>query len=145
MPSKDRIHQQVKAALEKDGWQITEDPLFVPVQGLAGLYIDLAAREIWRAQKNGRHIVIEIKDFAGQSFTRAFYEALGQVLVYEKALAERGVDWPLFLAIPVEAYQRLEKIPLFMQILQYFAVNLLIIDLQQQTVAAWQTQKNTKI
>lgn len=143
MPLRDRIHPQVKAALEKDGWEVTEDPLFIPVQGLAGLYIDLAAREVLGAYKNGRKIVVEIKDFAGQSFTQEFYEALGQVLVYRQALNERGANWLLFLAIPLEAHARLEKVPLFLKILALNSVNLLIVDLKQQTIAAWQIQKDT--
>ena len=31
MPRKDKYHQAVRTALEKDGWKITDDPLTVQV------------------------------------------------------------------------------------------------------------------
>jgi XisH protein len=37
MPARDTIHYQVRTALERDGWKITSDPLFIPVEGLSGL------------------------------------------------------------------------------------------------------------
>ncbi|MBL7798078.1 MAG: fatty-acid oxidation protein subunit alpha [Saprospiraceae bacterium] len=142
MPAKDHIHLQVKNALEKDGWKIIQDPLFIPVEGLAGLYVDLAAEEILSAEKNGKHIVIEIKGFGAQSLTHDFYEALGQALVYEAALQEREVDWPLYLAIPLEEFNRIEKVPLFIRLLDKFAVNIVVVDITLQKVYAWRTQKS---
>lgn len=40
--AKDLFHTNVKTALEKDGWKITEDPLRVPIDG-THLEVDLAA------------------------------------------------------------------------------------------------------
>ncbi len=144
MPAKDTIHDQVRTALESDGWEITNDPLFIPTEGLAGLYVDLAAQQILGAQKGEHKIVVEIKGFGEQSLTHDFYESLGQALVYEMALAERGVDWPLFLAVPLEEFIRLEKVPLFIRVIDKFTINLVIIDTEKQKIDAWRTQKNTR-
>jgi hypothetical protein len=34
MPAKDKFHEIVKAALIKDGWTITDDPLFIKLAAL---------------------------------------------------------------------------------------------------------------
>ncbi|MGL4880890.1 MAG: element excision factor XisH family protein, partial [Waterburya sp.] len=45
MPAKDKFHQIVKTAIQKDGWTITHDPY--PLQaGSFDLAIDLGAEEI---------------------------------------------------------------------------------------------------
>lgn len=143
MPQRDKIHSQVKAALENEGWLILHDPLFVPVEGLAGLYIDLQAENVWSAYKGEQQIVVEVKDFTGQSFTKEFYESIGQVLVYRKALENRGVSWPVFMAMPSFAYHRIQKVPLFISVLKEFSINLLIIDIDLETIQSWIERSNT--
>lgn len=38
MSAKDKFHDVVKAALQKDGWQITRDPFLLRIQGMADMY-----------------------------------------------------------------------------------------------------------
>ncbi len=45
MPAKDFYHDAVKIALQKDGWQITADPLVLRA-GLMTLYVDLGAEKL---------------------------------------------------------------------------------------------------
>ena len=72
MPQRDAIHGQVRRALVKDGWQITNDP-YVISYGERFLFIDLAARE-WvgvnqlqghflGAECGKSQIAVEIKEF----------------------------------------------------------------------------------
>jgi XisH protein len=42
--AKDLFHNNVKVALQKDGWKITHDPYQLRY-GIADVYIDLAAEE----------------------------------------------------------------------------------------------------
>ncbi|MFM2431796.1 MAG: fdxN element excision controlling factor protein [Cyanobacteriota bacterium] len=42
MPAKDLFHDAVKAALVKDGWTVTHDPLTLKV-GKKDLFVDLGA------------------------------------------------------------------------------------------------------
>lgn len=42
MSAKDKFHDVVKIALQKDGWQITDDPLSISVGGV-DMLIDLGA------------------------------------------------------------------------------------------------------
>jgi hypothetical protein len=52
MSAKDKFHSVVKIALSKQGWLITEDPLYLRFGGV-DIYIDLAAEKILAAEKDG--------------------------------------------------------------------------------------------
>ena len=55
MPARDVYHNQVKAALVKDGWRITHDPL--PLKWSAkDAFVDLGAEEVLAADKEGRNL-----------------------------------------------------------------------------------------
>ena len=47
MPRRDRAHQTVRHALEKEGWVITHDPLMLEYGG-TNLYVDLGQEFIRR-------------------------------------------------------------------------------------------------
>jgi hypothetical protein len=66
MPAKDMFHDAVKAGLEKEGWTITADPLWIEVEESEG-YIDLAAERLIAARKGEEKIAVEIKSFVGKS------------------------------------------------------------------------------
>lgn len=88
MPARDIFHNAVRSALEKDGWIITQDPLYIKV-GIAEFYIDLGAEKLIAAEKSGQQIAVEIKSFLGDSFISEFHLALGQALNYRKALEKK--------------------------------------------------------
>ncbi len=74
MPARDIFHQQVKHALEKDGWQITHDPYWIKLMGSdMNAYADLAAERILAAEKGNEKIAVEIKSFLGTSSTGAIF------------------------------------------------------------------------
>nr|WP_313887505.1 XisH family protein [Nodosilinea sp. LEGE 07088] len=102
MAAKDLFHDAVKRALEKDGWTITHDPLFISFGGVE-MYVDLGAERILAAQRGNEKIAVEIKSFVGASATTEFSMALGQFLKYQLALEEEQPDRTLYLAIPVDA------------------------------------------
>jgi hypothetical protein len=60
MAAKDIFHDAVKCALEKEGWLITNDPLFVRFGGL-DMYIDLGAEKVLAAERNQEKIAVEVK------------------------------------------------------------------------------------
>jgi XisH protein len=51
MPRKDTFHDAVKTALQKEGWTITNDPLFVPTEGGIDFFIDLGLEQVIGAEK----------------------------------------------------------------------------------------------
>jgi len=104
MPAKDRFHEAVKVALQKDGWTITDDPLIIPIERLSNLYIDLGAEKLLIAERKGQKIAVEVKSFLGASTLSEFHTALGQCLNYSYALEDTEPDRTLYLAVPVSIY-----------------------------------------
>ena len=105
MPAKDIFHESVKVALQKDGWTILREDWYIEVDSLGlAIYIDLAAQKFIQAEKDGRRIAVEIKSFVSQSNMMAFQKALGQFLVYVKAVRKQLLKWTVYLAITVDIY-----------------------------------------
>lgn len=62
MPKKDKFHQVVEIALRKDGWEITDDPLFITVGGV-DMLIDLGAERLLAAEKQARKLPLRLRVF----------------------------------------------------------------------------------
>jgi hypothetical protein len=104
MSAKDIFHHLVKAALQKDGWVTTHDPLHIRISGVIDMYIDLGAEKIIAAEKDGQKIAVEIKSFIGAPTISEFHLAMGQFINYRYALEEREPERVLYLAVPVNIY-----------------------------------------
>jgi hypothetical protein len=137
MPKKDKFHETVKTALEKEHWHITNDPLFVPTKGGNNFFIDLGAERIIGAEKDGENIAVEIKSFSGSSPMYTFYEILGQFLVYKMALREQAKIWELFIAISDIGFKKLDDSPIFSKAMQEYQLKFVIIHPLSQTVIEW--------
>jgi hypothetical protein len=72
MPERDIFHDAVKNALVKEGWTITDDPLFLEFGGV-DMYVDLGAEKLVAAEKDGQKIAVEIKSFVGASIISEFH------------------------------------------------------------------------
>ena len=84
--AKDVFYQQVKKALIKDGWIITDDPLTLRISEPIKVQIDLAAENAIAAERDTEKIAVEIKSFIAGSDISEFHTALGQYLNYVQAL-----------------------------------------------------------
>ncbi|MGB3494917.1 MAG: XisH family protein [Elainellaceae cyanobacterium] len=138
MAAKDIFHNAVKYALEKEGWVITHDPLFLSFGGV-DMYIDLGAEIILAAEKEDEKIAVEIKSFVGASATTEFSTALGQFLKYQLALEEEQPDRLLYLAIPVDAERAFFSLELPRRLIERYQVRLIIYDPEEEVVVKWQT------
>ncbi len=105
MPAKDFFHNTVKMSLEKDGWIITDENLFIEVEDV-DFYIDLTAEKMLVAQKTGKKIAVEVKSFLGASDVTEFNSALGQCLNYRSALRLTEPERTLYLAVPEDVYNK---------------------------------------
>jgi len=104
MPAKDRFHQTVRHALEKEGWWITHDPLHIELPDIE-VYIDLGADRLLAAERENQKIAVEIKTFLGTSTLFEFHIAVGQFVNYRFLLNKIDPDRQLYLAVPVEIYK----------------------------------------
>ena len=98
MPAKDLIHDAVRHALEKDGWTITRDPLFLRFAG-ESLFADLAAEQLIAAEKTTRKIAVEIKTFNNPSVVEELQKTVGKVRMYRYALSELEPARTLYVAV----------------------------------------------
>lgn len=138
MAAKDIFHDAVKRALEKDGWTITHDPLFISFGGV-DMYIDLGAERIIAASRGEDKIAVEIKSFIGPSATTEFNAALGQFLKYQLALEEEQPERILYLAIPVDTEREFFRLELPRRLVERYQVRLLIYDPEEEVIVKWQS------
>lgn len=137
MSAKDVFHQVVKKALQKDGWQITHDPLSISVGGV-NLSIDLAAEKLIAAEREGEKIAVEIKSFLERSSAISeFHTALGQFINYRGALKRRQPERVLYLAVPLTTYKTFFNLDFPRDMIEENQVKMIIYDVEHEVIAEW--------
>ncbi|NJL80171.1 MAG: fatty-acid oxidation protein subunit alpha [Richelia sp. RM2_1_2] len=134
--ARDKYHQIVKAALVKEGWLITDDPLFVEA-GKRKIQVDLGAERLIAAEKAGEKIAVEIKSFIGVSTLQDFYLALGQFNFYQYALEKKMPERILFLAIPDDIYEDFFQDNFIQDLLRRYQVKMLIYHIEKEIIERW--------
>ncbi len=136
MPACDTYHDAVKAALVKEGWTITHDPLRLPWGG-KDMYVDLGAERLMAAEKAGRKIAVEIKSFVGRSEVNDLENAIGQFVVYRSVLARREPDRDLYLAVPEEILRDIFEEPLGQVLLEDNLAQVIGFDPKEEVIVKW--------
>ncbi|MBX9255538.1 XisH family protein [Desmonostoc muscorum CCALA 125] len=137
MSAKDVFHEVVKTALQKDGWQITHDPLTISVGGV-NLSIDLAAQKLIAAEREGQKIAVEVKSFLERSSAISeFHTALGQFINYRGALRRRQPERVLYLAVPLTTYKTFFQLDFPQEMIAENQVKMLIYDVEQEVIFQW--------
>ena len=134
MAVKDRFHNIVKIALEKEGWKITHDPLTLKVDAVTDLHIDLGAEMLIGAERENEKIAIEIKSFLGQSAINDFHAAVGQFINYRYALADLEPDRKLYLAISLVTYEKVFVRRFIQSVIDRAQISLIIYDTEQEII-----------
>jgi hypothetical protein len=145
MPKRDILHDVVKQALVKSGWEITDDPYRIHY-GERFLYVDLGIEsstfgsnegQMVGAQRQDRRIAVEIKDFRGKSVIVDFEHAIGQYVLYRLLLNKIDPDRSLYLAITDEIYEDIFSEPIGEVIINELPLHLLVVNVESMEVQKW--------
>lgn len=136
MPPRDRYHEAVRTALEREGWTITHDPYLV-AYGQATLHIDLGAEMPIAAEKAGRKIAVEVKTFMGPSPNTDLERALGQYVLYRTLVTVKEADRQLFLAVPMDAYNAVFDHRDGQRLMESSDIKMIVYDPESKEVLRW--------
>lgn len=137
MTALDVCEPQIIRALEKDGWQILEKPHQIRVDD-RDLFADFSIQHI--SEDGGIYaVVMEVKCFTNpRQDIPELYTAIGQYRVYRTAMNHDGYEnWPLYLALPYDAYNRFADYPTLLAALIEAGVKWIIVDIVQEVVLQW--------
>ena len=134
--ARDKFHQEVKTALETEGWTVTDDPLYLKV-GRIPIHIDIGAEKMIAAEKEGKKIAVEIKTFGMPSFITALYEAVGKYLIYSEALTYIKSDRTLYLAMPSKVYKEFCEEPIVKNTFQKYDVKIILYNPNSKDKMQW--------
>lgn len=150
MPQRDRIHNVIKQALIKDGWD-TDAP-YVISYGERFLFIDLAAKldglkgivgNFIGARRGDSRIAIEIKEFRGNSAIADLEQAIGQYVLYRLLLEQIDPERELYLAITDTTFDRIFSEQIGELVIRELPLRLLIVDVKAIEVKGWIPPRET--
>jgi hypothetical protein len=148
LPARDTIHETVKEAVIKDGWEITDDP-YVISYGDRFLFVDLGASSFLNSgligiQQGNKQIAIEIKQFRGQSQVTDLEQAIGQYSLYRILLNQIDPERDLYLAISEATYSDIFNEPIGKLAIAEIPLKLVIVNLNTKEITQWIPSNPTK-
>jgi hypothetical protein len=153
MPQRDAIHNIIRQALVKEGWEITDDP-YVISYGERFLFIDLAARldvlngiagRFIGARRGSSRIAVEIKEFQGNSAIADLEQAIGQYVLYQLLLKQVDSDRELYLAVTDKTFEGIFNEPIGELVMRELPMKLLIVDVEAVEVKRWIPPRESEI
>ncbi len=137
MGAKDRFDTAVRIALEKEQWNVTDEPLRLEVGGTK-FEIDLGAEQLLAAERGQEKIAVEIKTFLSDSPLTDYHAALGQFLNYRLALEISDPTTRILdLAVPVVVYQTFFKREFAQISLERYQIKQIIYAPNQEVIIQW--------
>lgn len=136
MARRDVIHDAVKNALIKDGWQITADPYRIVYEG-ATLEADIKADKLIVATRENRSIVVEVKSFLQPSFIHEFVAACGQYQAYVFLLQANQQPETVYMAVNNEVYDKEFAREAVQFLMKRFELRLLVVNIEQEVIWQW--------
>jgi hypothetical protein len=103
------------------------------------LKADLGAEKFFTAEKKGRKIAVEIKDFDSPSVISELEKTMGQLQLYQWALDSQDSQRTLFLAISQNIYTKHFQKPIFQLVIQRNKINLLVYNPTSEVILQWIT------
>ena len=135
MPANDKYQQTVVNALIKDGWIIDKEQVHLNIDH-RNLWIDIQASKL----NEQRIILIEVKNYLNVASPVSYLQdVIGQYLYYRLALQRLDIHYPLFLAIPNEAWQSLFQEEFTLYIVEELAFKIIVFDSDYEEIILWKT------
>jgi hypothetical protein len=134
--ARDVYHENVKRALEKDGWKITHDP-FELDYGSSAYKIDLGAEGLVGAEREGQKIAVEVKSFLARSLQHQLHEAVGQYTNYSVLLSEVEPNRVVYLAVTQAVYNDLFELKFARLIRERIHLRLIVFSPEREEVVLW--------
>jgi XisH protein len=134
--AKDIFHNTVKVDLQKDGWTITDDPLYLRL-GDDQLRIDFGAERLIAAERGKEQIAVEVKSFLAASVLSEFHTALGQFLNYRAVLPVKQPERKLYLAVSTDIYRSFFRRDLPQLSIQTYQLKLIVFDPAIEVIVQW--------
>jgi Holliday junction resolvase-like predicted endonuclease len=133
VPAKDRYHDVVVRALQKDGWTIIAEQIA----------LSMPARRLWidiRAQKEAQNalILVEVKGFETLASAVAYLaDAIGQCVLYQAILEYVGITDPLYMAVPAAAFAGILGEEIGRQAIRKAQIRVIVFDAEQEEIVRW--------
>ncbi len=140
--ARDLYHNAVRTALEKEGWKITADPYKIRY-GRVNYEIDLAAENVFAADRGDEKIAVEIKSFIQESVPNEFHGALGQFLNYKLILRKIDPNRKIYLAVRQEIFEDFFQYPFTQEALKEYGVDVLVFQPDTKEVVLWKNSSDT--
>ncbi|MBZ0306889.1 MAG: XisH family protein [Anaerolineae bacterium] len=132
MPALDQYHFYVVNALESAGWKVADKQFSLEV-GERDLYPDILAEK-----GETQRIVVEVKTYNKmRSLIHQLEETVGQYILYQIALAENKLSFPLYLAMIAEDFQGIFSEPIGQRVIQKVGIKLIVIGVFTEEIIQW--------
>ena len=135
MSRKDMYHELVKAALIREGWEITHDPLVFKSE--PELSTDLGAERPIAARRGQEKIAVEIKSFLQMSQISELEKAMGQYELYRWLLQDNEPDRELYVAVPIHAYEGIFSKPVGKMVVTKLQMKLIVYAVSGEEELRW--------
>jgi len=134
--AKDIIHEPVKNALIKDGWEITDDPLTLKYKD-AHVLVDLGAKRVIAAKRGDEKIAVEIKSFVGRSAMYDMERTLGQYVVYLAFLEKIDPERQLYVAVSHITFDTIMQGEAMKMLMEANNMRLIVVQTEREEVLQW--------
>ena len=134
MPAKDKYHDTVIRALEKDGWLIESEQYVLIVENRV-LWIDLLISDSDKQET----LLVEVKSFTSASQVEDLANAIGKYFLYSAILEDNDAKIPLYLAIPETAYHGIFNEALGQIVMDKLNLSIIVYNPELEVILQWIT------
>jgi hypothetical protein len=131
VPAKDKFHDLVIRALQKEGWIVIKEQQRLYIESRI-LKVDLHLKN-----REEQEILVEVKSFDSGSPVSDITDAVGKYAVYRAILDDNEDNRPLYLAIPQTSYEGIFSERLGQLLKTRLELKIIVYDVKTETIILW--------